>query len=68
MSVAGSGGAGAGSVRDSLGGTAFFLRAARSVLLFDILTLALTPSPWDNPPDTSSIPIRRFLFQPAGRK
>jgi len=68
VSAAGSGGGGAELVGDSLGGTAFFLRAARSVLLFDIFTLALTPDPWGNNPNTSSIPVRRLLYQPAGRK
>jgi hypothetical protein len=65
VSVAASGGVGAESVRGSLGGTAFFLRAARSVLLFDIFTLALIPNPWGTYPHRSSIPAWRFLFQPA---
>src|SRR5579875_1344345 len=51
---------GAGSVRNSLGGTAVFLRTARSVLLFCLLTLAWTPDPWAS----SSIPPRHFLYQP----
>jgi hypothetical protein len=62
-SVAASGGVGAGWVRDSLGGTAFFLRAARSVLLFDIVTLALIPSLWDINPCPFSIPAQRLLYQ-----
>lgn len=45
VSVSGIGGGGAGSVRDSLGGTAVFLRAARSVLVLGLLTLAWTPDP-----------------------
>jgi hypothetical protein len=66
-SVAGVGALGAGSFVDSLGGTAIFLRAARSLLLFDIFTLAYTPHPWEINPNTSSIPTQRFLCQSAGR-
>lgn len=61
--------AGCGSFRESLGGTAFFLRAARSVLLLDIVTLALTPYSLGHPSahcpaylssefSTSPLPVR----------